>query len=71
MRACVAAAGYKGEIRFEASTKGDNISTWFNQNEFITSQKAHDRIGWRPRRDGVIKSADQVYASWKATQSAA
>lgn len=71
MRACIAAAGYEGEIRFEGPTKGDNISTWFNQNEFITSDKARDRLGWRPRRAGVIDSADQAYASWKATQDAA
>jgi nucleoside-diphosphate-sugar epimerase len=71
MRACVAAAGYKGEIRFEGPNKGDNISTWFNQNEFITSKKANERLGWKPRRAGVIESAPQIFASWQAAQSAA
>jgi nucleoside-diphosphate-sugar epimerase len=66
MRACVVAAGYKGEIRFEESKKGDNISTWFNQNEFITSQKARDRLGWVPRHKGIIEQAPKVYESWKA-----
>jgi len=65
MRACVAAAGYKGEIRFEGPVKGDNISTWFNQNEFITSQKARERLGWITRHDGIIESARAVYDSWK------
>jgi nucleoside-diphosphate-sugar epimerase len=69
MRACVAAAGYKGEIRFEDSKKGDNISTWFNQNEFITSKKARDRLGWIPRHAGVIEQAPTVYESWKAAGS--
>jgi nucleoside-diphosphate-sugar epimerase len=68
MRACVDAAGYKGEIRFDGPVKGDNVSTWFNQNEFITSQKAHQRLGWRPRHDGIIGSANSVYQSWKAAQ---
>lgn len=66
MRACVAAVGAKAEIRFEGSKKGDNISTWFDQNEFITSQKARERLGWRPRHDGVIESAARIYRSWKA-----
>jgi nucleoside-diphosphate-sugar epimerase len=66
MRACVAAAGYDGEIRFEDSKKGDNISTWFNQNEFITSKKARDRLGWIPRHEGIIEQAPKVYESWKA-----
>jgi nucleoside-diphosphate-sugar epimerase len=71
MRACVTAAGYRGEIRFDAPNKADNISTWFNQNEFITSKKANDRLGWKPRRAGVIECVDQVFAGWKAAQSAA
>ena len=71
MRACVAAAGYKGEVRCEGPMKGDNISTWFNQNEFMTSQKARDRLGWRPQHAGVIECVDSVYASWCAAQDAA
>ena len=66
MRACVAAAGYNGEIRFEDSKKGYNISTGFNQNEFITSKKARDRLGWVPRHEGIIEQAPKVYESWKA-----
>ena len=69
MRACLDAAGYKGDIRFEGPTKGDNISTWFNQNEFITSQKARERLGWSTRHDGIIETAKTVYQAWKAAQS--
>ena len=68
MRACLDAAGYKGDVRFEGPTKGDNISTWFNQNEFITSQKARERLGWNTRHDGIIETARTVYQSWKAAQ---
>jgi nucleoside-diphosphate-sugar epimerase len=70
MRACVAAAGYKGDIRFEGPIKGDNISTWFNQNEFITSRKARDRLAWSTRHDGIIETVKPVYDAWKAAQSA-
>jgi nucleoside-diphosphate-sugar epimerase len=70
MRACLEAAGYQGELRFETPTPGDNISMWFNQNEFITSQKARERLGWHARHEGIIVSAQPVYESWKAAQSA-
>ncbi len=68
MRACLDAAGYAGGLRFEGPTKGDNISTWFDQNEFIASHKARERLGWRPRRAGVVASAKPAYAAWKAAQ---
>ena len=68
MRACLDAVGYQGDIRFEGPKKGDNVSTWFDQNEFITSQKARDRLGWRARHGGVIETAKAVYEAWKAAQ---
>ena len=68
MRACLDAAGYQGRIRFEGPTKGDNISTWFDQNEFITSQKARERLGWRARHDGIVESAGTVFAAWQAAR---
>jgi nucleoside-diphosphate-sugar epimerase len=68
MRACLDAAGYQGDIRFEGPTKGDNISTWFDQNEFITSQKMRARLGWYARHDGIIETAKPVYEAWKAAQ---
>jgi len=70
MRACLDAADYQAELRFGEPLRGDNISMWFNQNEFITSQKARERLGWQARHDGIIASAKPVYQSWKAAQSA-
>ena len=69
MRACLDAAGCKREIRFEGPMKGDNISTWFNQNEFVTPRKARERLGWSARHDGIIESAKTVYEAWKAAQA--
>jgi nucleoside-diphosphate-sugar epimerase len=68
MQACLDAADYQGKIRFEGPTKGDNISTWFNQNEFLTSRKVEARLGWSPRHAGIIESAKRVYKSWKSVQ---
>lgn len=71
MRACADAAGYRSDIRFEGPKKGDNVSTWFNQNEFITSQKARERLGWTARHPGIIAGAAAAYKSWKAAQDLA
>jgi nucleoside-diphosphate-sugar epimerase len=68
MRACLDAAGYKGQIRLEGPIKGDNISMWFDQNAFSSSQKARERLGWSSRHDGVIASAKRLFDAWKATQ---
>jgi nucleoside-diphosphate-sugar epimerase len=70
MRACLDAAGYTGKIRLEGPAKGDNISTWFDQNEFSSSQKVRERLGWKSRHDGVIASAKALFAAWKAAQAA-
>ncbi len=49
MRRCVSVAGYTGEIRFEGPLEGNNTSTWFDQNELMTSEKARRILGWVPR----------------------
>jgi nucleoside-diphosphate-sugar epimerase len=69
MRACLDAAGCKREIRFERPMKSDNISTWFNQNEFITPRKVRERLGWSAWHDGIIETAKTVYEAWKAAQA--
>jgi nucleoside-diphosphate-sugar epimerase len=68
MRACLAAAGYTGEIIFGPPKSGDNVSTWFDQNEFITSAKARRLLGWVPRRPGVLDAIPAAHASWKAAR---
>lgn len=69
MRACVNAAGYKGDIRFEPPAKGDNISMWFDQNGYSSSAKAREKLGWRARQQGVIASADGLFAAWSAARN--
>jgi nucleoside-diphosphate-sugar epimerase len=69
MRACLDAAGYKGPIRADVPVKGDNISMWFDQNGYSASQKARQRLGWRSREEGVIASADRLFAAWTAARA--
>lgn len=69
MQACLRATGYKSEIEFAESQEDDVTSTWFDQNEFITSQKARQKLGWTPQHLGVIDEIETYYAAWKATRS--
>jgi nucleoside-diphosphate-sugar epimerase len=71
MRACLDAAGYKGQIRLGPPAKGDNISMWFDQNGYSSSAKARDRLGWATRQDGVVASAGRLFEAWKAAQTTA
>ncbi len=68
MKACLLAAGYKGEIEFAPPHSDDVSSTWFDQNEFITSRKAYRLLGWNPRHTGILDEIETYYASWKAAQ---
>lgn len=63
-RACMKAAGYDGEIEFAEPQEDDKTSVWFNQNEFITSQKARARLGWVPTHIGVIDEVDTYMKSF-------
>ncbi|MBW4603391.1 MAG: hypothetical protein KME29_28460 [Calothrix sp. FI2-JRJ7] len=68
MKTCLRATGYEGEIELAPPQEDDITSTWFDQNEFITSRKAHRLLGWVPRHTGIIDEIETYYASWKATQ---
>ena len=68
MRACLQAAGYEGDIEFASPQKDDVTSTWFNQNEFITSRKARRLLNWEPHHLGVIDEIEIYYAAWKIAQ---
>lgn len=68
MRGCVEAAGYRGEIRFEGPLEGNNTSTWFDQNELMTSEKARRILGWVPRHAGILEDIPAAYTAWKVAQ---
>jgi nucleoside-diphosphate-sugar epimerase len=71
MRRCVTLAGYKGEITFAGPLEGNNTSTWFDQNELISSEKARRILGWNPRHAGILEDAPAAYAAWKVAQKIA
>jgi nucleoside-diphosphate-sugar epimerase len=71
MQRCVSVAGFKGEITFAGPLEGNNTSTWFDQNELISSEKARRILGWNPRHAGILEDAPAAYAAWKASQKIA
>lgn len=68
MQACLQATKFNGEIEYAEPQENDITSTWFNQNEFITSRKAHRLLGWSPRHTGIIDEIETYYAAWKASR---
>ncbi|MEM7595762.1 MAG: NAD-dependent epimerase/dehydratase family protein [Cyanobacteria bacterium P01_A01_bin.83] len=68
MQACLSAAGYQGEINFSEPNDQDITSTWFDQNEFITSGKIRRWLGWFPQHTGLIDEIETYYSAWKAAQ---
>jgi len=68
MRRCVELAGYRGEIRFEGPLPGNNTSTWFDQNELMSSEKAHRVLSWAARRPSVLEALPAAYAAWKVAR---
>jgi len=70
MQACLSAAGYQGKIEFAPSSDDDETSTWFDQNEFITSGKIRRWLGWYPRHTGLIDEIETYYSAWKAANTA-
>lgn len=69
MRACLDTAGNECEIEFAPPQQDDVTSTWFDQNEFITSQKAYRLLGWMPRHTGILDEIETYYVAWKTAQS--
>ena len=71
MQACLSATGYEGEIEFAPKSEDDVTSTWFDQNEFITSGKIRRWLDWYPRHTGLIDEVETYYSAWKAANEIA
>ena len=71
MRRCLAAAGYDGDIAFAEADEDDKTSTWFDQNEFTTSAKIRQHLGWVPHHAGLTDEADRLFEAWRDRQDAA
>ncbi|MCX4234893.1 MULTISPECIES: NAD-dependent epimerase/dehydratase family protein [Streptomyces] len=64
------AAGYTGEITLETADAGGMMQLAADQDELVTSAKAHRLLGWRPRHASFTDAPDRHYRAWKAAQPA-
>lgn len=69
-QACARAAGFAGEVPLGPPMEGNWGSTVFDQNEFISSAKARQMLGWVPRQPGFLADLDLYYQSWKNGRAA-
>lgn len=65
MTACAKIAGFTGRVIMAPTDPQDWTSQVFDQNEFITSQKAHRLLGWAPRHTGLLDDLETYYRAWK------
>jgi nucleoside-diphosphate-sugar epimerase len=70
-RAAVRAAGYTGGITLESAHAGGMMQLAADQDELVTSAKAHRLLGWRPRHASFTDNPVLHYRAWKAAQQAA
>jgi nucleoside-diphosphate-sugar epimerase len=68
-RVVVRAAGYTGEIILETAEAGGMMQMAADQDELVTSAKAHRLLGWRPRHASFTDNPEQHYRAWKASRS--
>ncbi|WP_326732377.1 NAD-dependent epimerase/dehydratase family protein [Streptomyces phaeochromogenes] len=64
----VRAAGFTGEITLESAEAGGMLQLAADQDELVTSVKAHRLLGWRPRHASFTDAPEQHYRAWKAAQ---
>ncbi|MFF5161324.1 NAD-dependent epimerase/dehydratase family protein [Streptomyces sp. NPDC000348] len=68
--AAVRAAGYTGNIALETAEAGGMMQMAADQDELVTSAKAHRLLGWRPRRIAFTDNPELHYQAWKSAQPA-
>lgn len=64
-RAAVRAAGYTGEITLDSAAAGGIMQMAADQDELVTSAKAHRLLGWRPRHPSFTDAPERHYRAWK------
>ncbi|MFD7057606.1 NAD-dependent epimerase/dehydratase family protein [Streptomyces mirabilis] len=70
-RLALRAAGYVGEITFEPAEAGGLMQVAADQDELVSSVKAHRLLGWRPRHVSFTDNPVQHYRAWKASRTSA
>ncbi|SDT65021.1 NAD-dependent epimerase/dehydratase family protein [Actinoplanes derwentensis] len=64
-RVAVRAAGYTGEITLDSAAAGGIMQMAADQDELVTSAKAHRLLNWRPRHPSFTDAPELHYRAWK------
>jgi nucleoside-diphosphate-sugar epimerase len=67
-RTAVRAAGHTGEIALESAEAGGMMQLAADQDELVTSAKAHRLLGWTPRHTSFTDDPARHYRAWKAAR---
>ncbi|MFE9680657.1 NAD-dependent epimerase/dehydratase family protein [Streptomyces sp. NPDC006285] len=70
-RVAVRTAGHTGEITLESAEAGGMLQLAADQDELVTSAKAHRLLGWRPRHASFTDAPGQHHRAWKAARRTA
>ncbi|SEP65292.1 NAD dependent epimerase/dehydratase family protein [Lentzea xinjiangensis] len=65
-RVAVRAAGYDGEIALETAEAGGMMQMAADQDELVSSAKAHRLLGWRPRHASFTDAPERHHRAWRA-----
>jgi nucleoside-diphosphate-sugar epimerase len=67
-REALRAAGHTGEVSLEDAEAGGMMQVAADQDELVTSAKAHRLLGWRPRHLSPTDAIDVHFRAWRAAQ---
>ncbi|MFD5824076.1 NAD-dependent epimerase/dehydratase family protein [Lentzea sp. NPDC060358] len=70
-RVAVRAAGFTGEIRLEPAEAGGIMQVAADQDELVSSAKAHRLLGWRPRHVSFTDAPQRHHRAWVSGRSRA
>ncbi|WP_367124298.1 NAD-dependent epimerase/dehydratase family protein [Streptomyces phytohabitans] len=69
--AAVRAAGWAGEVARESAEAGGMLQLAADQDELVTSAKAHRMLGWRPRHLAFTDAPETHHRAWRAARTPA
>ena len=67
-RVAVRAAGHTGEIALEPAGAGGIMQVAADQDELVSSAKAHRLLGWRPRHVSFTDAPERHFLAWQAAR---
>ncbi len=69
-REALRAAGFTGEVALATAEEGGVLHLAADQDELVSSAKAHRLLGWRPRHLSPTDAMDVHHRAWKAARPA-